>query len=221
MSAPRRAVDLRCCLVTSGTGDRAVETAARAAAAGAGVVQVRAKEATARGLMELARQVARAVAAASPRTRVLVNDRADVAWALARQGEAVHGVHLGQDDLPARDARALLGPRALIGMTAGTLPLVRRAQDLAGDIDYLGAGPFRPTPTKPSRRVPLGVGGYRDLVAASALPIVAIGNVRPDDVPALAATGVAGTAMVRAIMAAPDPAVEVRRCLAGWSVPQD
>ena len=75
----------------------------------------------------------------------------------------------------------------------------------------MGAGPFRPTPTKESGRSSLGVQGYPALVGASSLPVVAIGDVQVADVPALAATGVAGVAMVRAIMASDDPAAVVRQ----------
>ncbi|GAA4531255.1 thiamine phosphate synthase [Brachybacterium paraconglomeratum] len=209
-------LDLRCYLVTSGTGRRTVEVAAAAAAAGAGVVQVRAKDATAAELLELTCAVAESVHAARPATRVLVDDRADVAFAARALGAEVHGVHLGQDDLPVAAARTLLGPDALIGLTTGTLDLVRAAETLRGQIDYLGAGPFRPTPTKDSGRDPLGTAGYRTLVAATSLPVVAIGGVTPDDVPALAATGVSGVALVRAIMDAADPGFVVRGVLAGF-----
>ncbi|MDN5822192.1 MAG: thiamine phosphate synthase, partial [Brachybacterium sp.] len=80
---PLPGLDLRCYLVTSGTGRRTVEVAAAAASAGAGVVQGRAKEATAAELLELVLAVAGAVQTANPAARVLVDDRADVA-AVAR-----------------------------------------------------------------------------------------------------------------------------------------
>lgn len=210
-------LDLRCYLVTSGTGRRTVEVAADAAAAGAGVVQVRAKDASTTELLELVLAVADAVHAANPATAVLVDDRADVAWAARRRGAPVAGVHLGQDDLPVADARELLGEDAVIGLTTGTLDLVRAAESLSEHLDYLGAGPFRRTPTKDSGREPLGVAGYAPLLAASSLPIVAIGDVTPADVPALAEVGVAGTALVRAVMEAPDPAGVVRGVLAGYA----
>lgn len=215
MTARRTDLDLRCYLVTSGTGRRTVETAAAAAAAGAGTVQVRAKEATTAELLELVLAVARAVQAANPATTVLVDDRADVAAAARRRGAAVHGVHLGQDDLPVADARALLGPEAVIGLTTGTLELVRAAEQHRAQLDYVGAGPFRLTPTKDSGRPPLGVEGYVPLVAASSLPIVAIGDVTPADATDLAGAGVAGVALVRAVMDAPDPAATVRKVLSG------
>ena len=86
--------DLRCYLVTSGTDRRTVEVAAQAAAAGAGMIQVRAKDITARELLDLAVTTADAVHAANPHTKVVVDDRADVAYAAMRSGAAVHGVHL-------------------------------------------------------------------------------------------------------------------------------
>ncbi|ASK65482.1 thiamine phosphate synthase [Brachybacterium avium] len=212
---PLPGLDLRCYLVTSGTGRRTVEVAAAAASAGAGVVQVRAKEATAAELLKLVLAVAGAVHTANPGTRVLVDDRADVAAVARQRGAAVHGVHLGQDDLPVADARGLLGPEAIIGLTTGTLELVRAAEVVRDQVDYLGAGPFRRTPTKESGRPPLGVEGYAPLVAASSLPIVAIGDVTPADAAPLACTGVAGVAVVRAVMGAADPAAAVREVLAG------
>ena len=209
-------LDLRCYLVTSGTDRHTVDVAAAAAAAGASMVQIRAKEASTADLLALTVAVASAVHAARPATRVVVDDRADVAFAARLRGAAVHGVHLGQDDLPVADARALLGPEALIGLTTGTIELVRRAEEISDLIDYLGAGPFQLTPTKDSGREPLGVGGYGELIAATSLPIVAIGNINPKDVAALARTGVAGVALVRAIMNAEDPRSVVQDTIAAF-----
>lgn len=177
---------------------------------------MRAKDASAAELLELTSAVAEAVASANPATRVLVDDRADVAYAARLAGAPVHGVHLGQDDLPVRAARRLLGPDALIGLTTGTLALVEASRDLADVVDYLGAGPYRRTPTKESGRPPLGASGYLPLVSATSLPIVAIGDIREDDVAALAETGVAGVAVVRAVMDAPDPGDAAARLLAAW-----
>lgn len=199
-------LDLRCYLVTSGTGRHTVAAAAAAAAGGAGMIQVRAKGATAAELLELTCAVAAAVHRARPAARVVVDDRADVAFAARRLGAPVHGVHLGQDDLPVGAARALLGPEAIIGLTTGTLETVRRAEELHEQLDYVGAGPFRPTPTKDSGREPLGVSGYRSLTTATRLPVVAIGGIALEDVPSLARTGIAGVALVRGIMDADDPA---------------
>jgi thiamine-phosphate pyrophosphorylase len=213
------ALDIRCYLVTSGADRHTVETAARAASAGAGMVQVRAKNLSAADLLALLSEVAGAVHRAAPTCRVVVDDRADVAFAAMRAGAPVHGVHLGWDDLPVEAARAMLGPEAIIGLTTGTMELVRRAEELAGYIDYVGCGPFRPTPTKNSGRTPLGAAGYPALVAATRLPMVAIGDVHPEDAADLAATGVAGVALVRAIMTAEDPGAVVSRVLRAFPRP--
>lgn len=209
--------DFRCYVVTGAapTG-QVVEVARQAAAGGAGIVQVRSKPITASELAELAEQVALAVAAVNPLTRVLIDDRADVAAALMHRGVPIHGVHVGQGDLPVRDVRALVGPAALVGLTTGTLDLVRAVHDLVGVIDYIGAGPFRPTPTKDSGRPPLGVQGYRPLVEASPVPVVAIGDVTPADVPELAATGIAGVAISRGFMQADDPKSVAESVVAGF-----
>ncbi|MCG6568406.1 thiamine phosphate synthase [Tessaracoccus sp. ZS01] len=208
-------IDLRCYVITSGNGPDVVAKAAAAAGAGAGVIQVREKHLSARELLRLTLDVGRAVHEANPSSKVVVNDRVDVALAALRESpEWVQGVHLGQDDLPAVAARELLGPDAVIGLTTGTLELVRAADKLAGVIDYVGSGPFRRTPTKDSGREPLGLAGYPAMVSATRLPVVAIGDVQAADAPALAEAGVAGVAVVRAVMGADDPAAVVREILA-------
>lgn len=209
-------LDLTCYLVTSGVGPETVQLAATCAAAGAGVVQVRAKDLSTRALLDLTLRVAEAVEAARPETKVLVDDRCDVAFAAMRAGAHVHGVHIGHDDLPVADARAMLGPEAVIGLTTGTLALVEQANEVADLIDYIGAGPFRPTPTKNSGRPPLGLEGYPPLVAVSRSPIVAIGDVTVDDAADLAATGIDGVALVRGLATAQDPAEVVRRVRAAF-----
>lgn len=180
------------------------QIAAKAAAGGTGVIQVRSKPITVRQLTELSVRIAAAVAETNPRTLVLIDDRVDVAAALMPEHN-IHGVHIGQDDLDPRMARAVLRDDAIIGLTTGTLELVEGANDYADVIDYVGAGPFRPTPTKNSGREPLGLAGYPALVTASEVPVVAIGDVRAEDAADLAATGVAGLAIVRGIMQAENP----------------
>lgn len=204
-------IDLRCYLVTgAGSHEHVVDVARGAVAGGARMVQVRSKPISARDLYALTEQVAVAV---GDRAHVLVDDRVDVALALRHRGIPVHGVHVGQDDLDVRAVRALLGADAVIGLTTGTRELVAAANEHADVLDYVGAGPFRPTPTKDSGREPLGLGGYRELVELSQVPVVAIGDVTADDAAELAATGVAGLAVVRGLMGAADPAAYAQRLL--------
>lgn len=209
-------LDLRCYLVTGAPHEKVVDVAAAAAAGGAGVVQVRSKPISVRDLTALAIEVAAAVQQANPATKVLIDDRVDVAAALMPEHN-IHGVHIGQDDLDPRLARQVLGKDAIIGLTTGTLPLVQQANEYADVIDYIGAGPFRPTPTKDSGREPLGLEGYPALVEASRVPVVAIGDVRAEDAADLAATGVAGVAIVRGFMNSPDPRATAQQVLTGFS----
>lgn len=197
-------LDLRCYFVTGQPAADVARVASAAAAGGAGVIQVRSKPIAEPALERLACEVADAVAAANPRTRVLIDDNVPLAAHLM-QTHHIHGAHIGQDDMDPRAARELLGPNAILGLTTGTLALVEAANAYADVIDYVGAGPFRPTPTKDSGRAPLGLDGYPPLVAASKVPVVAIGDVHASDAAALAATGVAGVAIVRGFMRAEDP----------------
>jgi len=201
-------LDLRCYFVT-GQGPDLVERCVEAAHGGAGVIQVRSKPISARELYALSAAIVRAV---PPSTRVLIDDRLDVALAL--QTEGIAGVHLGQDDIDVRVARRLLGPDAIIGLTTGTLELVEAANEYADVLDYIGCGPFRATPTKDSGRALIGLDGYPELVAASHVPMVAIGDVTADDARDLARTGVDGVAIVRGIMHADDPRAYVQRVVA-------
>ncbi|MGO3059803.1 thiamine phosphate synthase [Corynebacterium casei] len=214
----RAQLDLRCYVVTgNGSQDDIVATAAQAAAGGAGVIQVRSKPIGAGQLLKLAERVSLAVAEANPATKILIDDRVDIAAILMRRGLPVHGVHVGQSDILVTDVRELLGPDAIIGLTTGTAELIQQANEYADIIDYVGAGPFRPTPTKDSGRAPIGLEGYPQLVELSKLPIVAIGDVQPADVAALASTGIAGVAMVRAFIEAPSATELAQQIIADFS----
>ena len=131
-------------------------------------------------------------------------------------GAPVHGVHLGQEDLSPAVAREMLGPDAVIGFTTGTLRLVQEANRFADVLSYVGAGPYRPTPTKNADRPPLGIEGFPPLVEASKVPVIAIGDVQTADVAELSETGIAGVAMIRQIMNAEDPGEVVRQGLRAW-----
>ncbi len=120
----------------------------------------------------------------------------------------VSGVHLGKDDMDPLEAREILGPHAIIGVTANTAADLLRFKNK--DIDYAGVGPFRFTTTKKNLSPELGIEGYTEIVsqlreADMKLPIVAIGGITIDDIDSLMSTGVNGIAMSGAIINAPDP----------------
>lgn len=212
-------LDLRCYFVTGrGETEHLVRIAAQASLGGCGVVQVRSKPIAPDALYDLAARIGDAV---RDDTIVLIDDQVDVAERLIRAGAHVHGVHLGQEDTPVAIARERLGPRAIIGLTTGTAALVEKANAAAEHIDYIGAGPFRPSPTKDSGRAPLGVDGYPPLVAASITPIVAIGDITVRDARALAGTGVAGLALCRGLMSSPDPRRDAARIVAAFRDGED
>jgi len=129
---------------------------------------------------------------------LLVNDEPQLARRLAADG-----VHLGRDDPSPRVARAMLGPAALVGVTVYGKPGEEKTAEAAG-ADYLGIGPFFPSPTKPAEpEMPLHL--LDAVVHRTRLPVFAIGGINAERARQLARHGVAGVAVVSAIMDAADP----------------
>jgi thiamine-phosphate diphosphorylase len=155
-----------------------LETARQAVAAGATVVQLRAKAPTeqivarGRGFRELG-------------VTFVVNDDVDAALELAADG-----VHLGQRDEGAERARAL---GLMLGRSVATVD-----QALAVDADYLGAGPIWSTPSKEDAEPPIGVDALREICAATAFPVVAIGGIDASNAAICIHAGAAGVAVIRA-----------------------
>jgi thiamine-phosphate pyrophosphorylase len=118
------------------------------------------------------------------------------------------GVHLGKQDMLPAEARALLGPKFIIGGTANTYADIEAL--VAAGVEYIGLGPFRFTTTKEKLSPILGLAGYAELVAQCqaagfTTPIIGIGGVELADIPALLATGLHGVAVSGAIGSAADP----------------
>jgi thiamine-phosphate pyrophosphorylase len=182
------------------------EVVAAAVAGGVTAVQVRDKTASRRELLALVRAVQEVLPAGVP---LIVNDAVDVALLTGADG-----VHVGQDDLPADEVRRLLGPDALIGVSAGTPDELATVTALpAGTVDLVGIGPVWATPTKPDAGAALGPDGLRSLAAAAraaGLATVAIGGIHADRAAAVAATGVDGICVVSDVCAATDPAEAAR-----------
>ena len=120
----------------------------------------------------------------------------------------VHGVHLGKNDMDPRKAREILGPHAIIGVTANTADDILSFRGI--DVDYVGVGPFRHTTTKKNLAPVIGLDGYKEIVAkvtaaGNKLPLVAIGGITLEDVTGIMATGVQGIAVSGSIINASDP----------------
>ena len=123
------------------------------------------------------------------------------------------GVHLGKNDMPVDEARKMLGRNRIIGGTANTFEDGERLSRQGAD--YIGCGPFRFTTTKKNLSPVLGLEGYRSITAQMKahdiqLPIVAIGGILHQDIPAIMQTGVTGIAVSGAILNAENPVEEMR-----------
>jgi len=142
----------------------------------------------------------RAVAALLRETPVplLINDRIDVALAIGADG-----VHIGQSDMPYADARRLLGPEAIIGLSVESEADALAAEAL--DVNYLGLSPVFTTPTKTELTRQLGLKGVANIRRLSRHRLVAIGGIHCKNVTAILEAGADGVAVVSAICSAPDP----------------
>lgn len=132
----------------------------------------------------------------------IVNDRVDLALALEADG-----VHVGQDDLPAAEARRLLPSNMILGVSTHDAAQARRARD--DGADYVAVGSIFPTPTKSAYRL-VGPGLLRTLRLDVRVPLVAIGGITQDNVAEVIQAGADAVAVISAVCGAPDPAAAVR-----------
>ena len=170
------------------------------------LVQLRDKHGGTRAMVEQARAL-RAVLEPGG-VPLLINDRIDVA--LAAEAD---GVHIGQDDMTAEDARLLLGRTAIIGLSLSTVQHAREAPlDL---IDYVGVGAVYPTGSKDDASTPIGIAGLREIVAAvrarkPGFPVCAISGINAGNAAETVEAGADGVAVISALSRAPDPAQAAR-----------
>lgn len=186
---------------------RPEDTIREAIAGGVTCFQIRAKSATAREIVELARVLRPLTAAAG--VPLIINDRLDLAMAAGADG-----VHLGVDDVPLADARRMAGAGFIIGFSPETDDQIRHAGDVAS---YLGIGPFFSTTTKADAGVALGAAEFTRRRALTSLPVVAIGGITAENAAEPMAGGADGVAVVSAILGAPDlrlAALSLRRAIA-------
>lgn len=141
----------------------------------------------------------------------IIDDRVE----LVRQIGA-DGVHLGKNDMPVGEARALLGDGFIIGGTANTFDDIRSHYEAGAN--YIGCGPFRFTTTKKGLAPVLGLEGYTYLIKRAReeginLPIVAIGGITAEDIPAIMSTGVSGVALSGTVLRAENPVEEMKKLI--------
>ncbi len=182
-----------------------VEQARLALAGGVRWIQLRAKGLDEAAWTGLAREVGALCRAAG--ATFVVNDSPRVAAAADADG-----VHLGPADPSPAEARALLGPRATVGVTVNFSAHLGRLREAR--VDYVGVGPLRATSSKPGHAAPHTEESLRSLIAAAGLPAYVIGGVTAADVPRLRGCGAHGVAVSGAIALAADPEAAARALVA-------
>lgn len=123
---------------------------------------------------------------------LIIDDRVDVALAIGAEG-----VHVGQTDMPVREARRILGPDKIVGATAKTVPQALEAYEQGAD--YLGCGAIYPTTTHVNTVI-TPVETLKEVVKAVPIPVNAIGGLNKDNIFVLKGSGIAGICVVSAIM---------------------
>ena len=168
----------------------------RAVPAGVHWVQIREKDLPARSLMDLTRAAVRAGHNLSvpSETRILVNDRCDVAWAAGAAG-----VHLGEKSLPVRIVVHARGARGLANFIVGTSCHSVEGANRAADqgADYIFFGPVFATPSKVPFGAPHGVAKLAQVCRAVSTPVIAIGGITVENAAACRDAGAAGIAAIR------------------------
>jgi thiamine-phosphate pyrophosphorylase len=162
---------------------------------GARLIQLREKQMADGALLEAALRAAAAARAGG--ARLVINDRADIA-ALA----GADGVHVGDKDLPAAAARALIGPHGLLGISTHSVEEARRAAALP--VDYVALGPIFGTTHAAAMRAPVGMEAVSRAAASLGKPLVAIGGITLANAADVVAAGATAVAVMGDLMSAPD-----------------
>lgn len=172
-----------------------------AVAEGIPVVQLRYKGGDTRKFLSLAHRMREITSGTD--TKLIINDRVDIAFV-----SDADGVHLGQNDMPPKNARLLLGDSAIIGLSTHNLDQVTGA--LSEPVDYIGFGPVFTPFSKHNHDPVTGEEMMRVAVAKSRLPVVAIGGMNKERLQAIEDVPFHGLACIGAIEQAEDPALEMR-----------
>lgn len=182
-----------------------IDTTRAAVQNGATCLQLRAPQWKKRALVECGRELKRVLLGTG--VPLIINDHADVCLAVDAEG-----LHVGQDDLSAQDARTIIGPNRVLGLS------VSNAEELASVdtsfVDHLGIGPIFSTSTKTDAGAALGIDGFAELASRKPCPVVAIGSVKVPIVGDLIRAGANGVAVVSAICGQTDPGAATKKLAA-------
>jgi thiamine-phosphate pyrophosphorylase len=184
-----------------------IEAVEAAIKGGVTMVQLREKEASAGEFFALAKEL---LALTRPLgVPLIINDRLDIALAAGAAG-----LHIGQSDLPLKEARRIAGEGFIIGVSAATPGEALEAE--RDGADYIGAGAVFPTGSKADVSAVIGIEGLRAVCTAVKIPVAAIGGIGPGNARMVMEAGAAGVAVISAILSRPDiqeAASVLRRCL--------
>jgi thiamine-phosphate pyrophosphorylase len=191
-------------------GHDLAELARLCAEGGATLVQLRDKVSETRAMVDAARAIKQALAQFS--VPFVVNDRVDVALAAGADG-----VHLGQDDMKVEDARRLLGPGAIIGLSVKNVSEAEAAP--VALIDYVGSGGVYATMSKQQKNVPIGPEGLARIIGVlrsraqkknKEMPVCGIAGIDASNAALVIAVGADGVAVISALSLASDPTAAAR-----------
>ncbi|HKS65669.1 MAG TPA: thiamine phosphate synthase [Candidatus Acidoferrales bacterium] len=174
-------------------------------AAGTELIQFRGKNSSPLAVFQQTKEMVARFASSS--VRIIVNDRPDIA-AIAGAG----GVHVGQDDLPVQTARQVYGDRGWVGVSTHNLAQLQDADRTSAD--YIAVGPIFPTGTKENPDPVLGASFLRAARQLTRKPLVAIGGITVESAADVFRAGADSIAVIRDLLAAPDPAQRAREYLA-------
>lgn len=178
-------------LMSTSTLTEAVEQAIKG---GATVIQLREKDCSSKDFYETAKAVKKITE--QYQIPLIINDRVDIALAVDAEG-----VHVGQNDLPAREVRKLIGKDKIVGVSAGNLACAQKAYE--DGADYIGVGAMYATNTKKDANQTT-LEELAKIRAKVSLPIVVIGGINENTVSDFKGIGIDGLAVVSAIIAKPD-----------------
>lgn len=179
------------------------ECVADAIIGGATFIQLRDKEASTLDLIRKARNIAAVCRVAN--VPFVINDDIEAAKATG-----VDGVHVGQSDIACLEARRILGPEAIIGVSAQTVEQAQMAEESGAS--YIGVGAIFGTPTKPDAEL-VSIETLKSITESVSIPVVAIGGLNEDTIERLDGTGIDGVAVVSAIFAQDNIEEAARRLL--------
>lgn len=186
------------------TLDKIGKTAQAIIDGGAKILQLRAKKLSSGEFLEAARIIRKITK--DKGAIFIVNDRVDIALLTDADG-----VHLGQDDLPVKEARRLLGNNKIIGYSTHNLREALESKKLP--VDYISFGPIFATKTKEDAQTPKGLKGLDEARKAVKIPIVAIGGITETNMAHVLKQGVESVAMISDILAAKDISQKINRLI--------